>query len=105
MGKFRVNISDLGKQDIREIASYIKHTLQEPVIARRTVDAIVDAIHTLEDNPARIALVNDARLASMQIRGLYVKNYTVFFRVSETSKIVEIIRVLYSRRDWAVLLG
>ena len=104
MGEYNVNISDLAKQDIRTIASYVEHNLQEPTIAVKTVEAILEAIFTLEDMPMRIGLVNDEHLAGKRIRGLQVKNYTAFFRVCETSKIVEIIRVIYSRRDWAALL-
>ena len=48
--------------------------------------------------------MKDERLAEKQIRKLIVKNYTVFFRVHEVTKIVEIIRVLYSKRDWSALL-
>ena len=33
MGEYNVNISDLAKQDIRAIASYIEYNLQEPTIA------------------------------------------------------------------------
>ena len=104
MGEYRVNISDLAKQDIRETASYIRNDLQEPTIAYKTTEAILDAIFTLEDMPARIGLVNDERLAKKQIRGLHVKNHTAFFRINETLKTVDIIRVIYSRRDWATIL-
>ena len=104
MGEYSVRISDLAKRDIRNVTNYIKHDLQEPVIAEKTAETILDAIFTLENMPARIGLVNDDRLADKLIRGLQVKNYTAFYRVNETLKTVEIIRVLYSRRDWAALL-
>ena len=104
MGEYRIIISDLAKQDIRDTASYIKYSLQEPVISERITEAILDAVFTLEDMPLRVGLVNDERLAERQIRGLYVKNYTVFFRVNESLKKVEVLRVLYSRRDWPTLV-
>ena len=104
MGEYRINISDSAKQDIQETAAYIRHDLQEPAIAEKTTEAILDAIFTLEDMPARIGLVKDERLAKKQVRGLRVKNYTAFFRINENLKTVEIIRVIYSRRDWAAIL-
>ena len=67
MGKYSVNISDLAKQDIRGIASYIKNDLQEPSIAIKTTDAILDGISTLDDMPTRIPLVNDECLAKKHI--------------------------------------
>ena len=104
MGEFRINITELAKKDILGIADYIENNLLEPSIAVKTTEAILDAILTLEDMPARVCLVNDERLARKQVRGLYVKNYTVFFRIDEIVKTVDIIHVMYSRRDWATLL-
>jgi len=54
--------------------------------------------------PDRIALVKDKRLAAQGIRPLYVKNYTVFFRIDDSLDVVEVVRVLYSHRDWASIL-
>jgi len=65
---------------------------------------IIDTIFTLEEMPERIKLVNDERLARKQIRGLYVNNYTVFFRINKPQNMVVIVRVLYSHRDWSALL-
>jgi len=104
MGEYSIGISDLAKQDIRSTAEYIKYELLEPAIAENTTEAILDAISTLEDMPDRIGLVNEDRLAEKQIRRLLVKNYSVFFRINESMKAVEIVRVIYSRRDWSSLL-
>ena len=109
MEKYWIDISDRAKQDIRDIAAYIANEFQEPGIAVNTIDAILDAISTLEDMPDRIALVKEKHLAEKGIRPLHVKNYTVFFRINEvkeaeSQKSIAIVRVLYSRRDWASLL-
>ncbi|MCL2426655.1 MAG: type II toxin-antitoxin system RelE/ParE family toxin [Oscillospiraceae bacterium] len=104
MEQFRIIIADLAKQDIRDIRVHIANELQEPVVADEIVNEILDATLTLEEMPERIALVKDARLAEKGIRPLYVKNYTVFFRIEKSKKIVDIVRVMYSKRDWASLL-
>ena len=51
MSKYSIDISDLAKQDIRGIALYIKNDLQEPTIAIKTTNAILDGISTLDDMP------------------------------------------------------
>ena len=104
MDNYDIIISDLAKRDIRSISSYIKYDLHEPAIAKTLIDTIIDGIFSLSDMPSRINLVNDEHLAEKQIRGLQIKNYTVFFRINKYDKIIEIIRVLYSRRDWQSLL-
>ena len=104
MKVYRINIADVAKQDIRDIGIYIANDLQELVIAINITNAILDAIDTLEQMPDRIALVKDKRLAANGIRPLYVKNYTVFFRIDDSLDVVEIVRVLHSHRDWASIL-
>jgi len=104
MGAYNIRISDLANEDIRAIAAYIKHELNEFAIAEKTIEAILGAIVTLEDMPMRVGLVRDERLAERRIRSLHVKNYSVFFRINETMQTVEVIRILYSRRDWASLI-
>ena len=104
METYRINITDIAKQDIRDINSYITNELHEPVVATNITSAILDAIETLEQMPDRIALVKDKRLSALGIRPLYVKNYTVFFRIDKSSNTVDIVRVQYSHRDWASIL-
>ena len=104
MVNYNVVISDLAKQDIRDTNTYINDQLLNPIAAANTTDAIIDAIFKLENMPKRVPLVRDERLAKMGIRGLIILNYISFFRINENVKSIEIIRVLYSRRDWKVIL-
>ena len=101
---YRINITDTAKQDIRDVGRFIADELQEPVIAVKTIYAILDAIDTLEHMPDRISFVKDKRLAAQGIRPLYVKNYTIFFSIEKSPNIVSIVRVLYSHRDWASII-
>jgi len=104
MKVFKINITDTAKQDIRGIKKYITEEIQEPVAAVNTTESILNAITSLEQMPDRIAPVKDKRLAAQGLRPLYVKNYTVFFRIDESHDLIDIVRVLYSHRDWASIL-
>jgi len=104
MEVYQIDITDTAKQDIKEINNYIADELQEPVTAANTIDAILNAIDTLEQIPERIALAKDKRLAAQGIRPLYVKNYTIFFRIKKSPNLVDIVRIIYSHRDWASIL-
>ena len=104
MEVYRVNITDVAKQDIREILEHISNEFQEPVVAENIIIAILDATNSLIQMPDRIALVKDKRLAAQGIRPLYVKNYTVFFRINKFPNVVDIVRIIYSHRDWASIL-
>jgi plasmid stabilization system protein ParE len=54
--------------------------------------------------PQKCPPVTDERLAVMGYRKLLVKNYIVFFTIDEQSKIVDVERILYARRDWHYIL-
>jgi len=95
--------SKSAQQSFRRLP-YIKDELLNPIAAANTTDTIIDAIFKLENMPKRVPLVRDERLAKMGIRGLIILNYISFFRINENVKSIEIIRVLYSRRDWKVIL-
>ncbi|HBG16880.1 MAG TPA: hypothetical protein DDW93_08890 [Firmicutes bacterium] len=41
---------------------------------------------------------------SIGYRKLIVKNYIVFFTINEKSKVVDVERILYARRDWLRIL-
>jgi plasmid stabilization system protein ParE len=44
------------------------------------------------------------RLASMGYRKLQVKNYIAFFTINEKDGVVDVERILYTRRDWLRIL-
>lgn len=62
------------------------------------------AITGLGNIPQKFPVVTDERLASMGYRKLIVKPYIVFYSTDDQSKIVDIVRTLYARRNWLPLL-
>lgn len=105
MAGYRIDITGPAKTDIREIARYIANELKEPEIAENHVDQILEGIFSLEDMPARAATVRDDLLAAEGVRGIRIRNYTVFFRIDESRKVITVIRVMYMRRNWQDLLS
>ena len=104
MGRYKVAVSALAERDLRDIVRYISAQFSAPMTAVKMMDAIEEAIAGLADMPQKSPPVTDERLASMGYRKLVVKNYMVFFTIDETSKIVDIVRILYARRDWLRIL-
>lgn len=104
MELYKVVISDEGKQDLNGIAHYIAVDLQEPVTALNQIKRIRAEVFTLESMPERYGLVQDEYLAVQGIRKISVDNYLVFYTVSRSEKSVNIVRVLYSRRDWCNII-
>jgi toxin ParE1/3/4 len=104
MSAYNIEITEPAEKDLYEIGVYISKELLEPETAKKVVFKIAKGIITLEDMPLRSAIVADDRLVYKGIRRILVDNYIVFYIVTEDSKTVTIIRILYSRRDWLNLL-
>ena len=104
MLKYRVDISKPAEDDLRDIVRYISSQLDAPITAMNMLETIEDAFSKLSDIPYRCPIVRDKRLADIGYRRLDIKNYTAFFTVNEKDKVVDVERILFSRRDWASLL-
>ena len=101
---YNIQITEPAEKDLYEIGAYISNELLEPETAKKLVSKIAKGILTLEDMPLKNAIVIDDRLADKGIRKILVDNYIVFYIITEESKIVTIIRILYNKRDWLKLL-
>jgi len=103
--KFEVIIECTAHNDLRGILRYITDTLKEPNTAKRIYKAIKEKIEKLDQMPLRYPLVRDDVLAARGLRLMPVENYSVFYVVNETEERVNVLRVLYSRREWQNLLS
>ncbi|MCW3491705.1 type II toxin-antitoxin system RelE/ParE family toxin [Dethiobacter alkaliphilus] len=100
MAKYRVDISETAENDLRDIVRYISAQLSAPMTAIKMMDTMNEAIAGLALMPQKCSFVTDERLAMLRYRKLPVKNYIVFFTINEKSKVVDVERILYTRRDW-----
>lgn len=102
--EYSVVVARQAKSDMSEINAYITDELYNPEAALKLLDEIYDQAISLKHMPKMFALVSDERLALLGIRSIPVKNYLVFYTVDDTTRVVNIVRVLYFRRDWTNLL-
>lgn len=100
MAKYRVDVSEPAENDLKDIVRYIASQLSAPISATRMMELLEEAMLSLSDMPQRCPFVSDDRLCQMGYRKLIVKNYVVFFSIDEKNKVVDVERILYSRRDW-----
>ncbi len=104
MVKYKIFISGPAENDLYGIIRYISVQLSAPMTALKMADTIEKAIKDLAVMPQKYQYITDERLAAMGYRKLPVKNYIVFFTVNEKSKVIDIERILYARRDWQHIL-
>ena len=95
--------SPLSRCDLDEIFDYISCELENPAAAHETVNAILDGAESLEGFPFVGSLVEGIPFLKEGYRFLPVRNYLIFYRITDTQVFVD--RILYKKRDYSQLLG
>jgi len=104
MSSYSVDLTQNAASDIREIYAYISLQLLDPETAAQQRDRIKKAVMSLDSFPKRYALIPDGQLREQGVRFCPVDNYLVFYVINDLEYKVTVLRVLYSRRDWQVVL-
>lgn len=94
--RYNVKLMDRAVRDIDGIYRYIAQTLSEPGTALNLVEEIEREILSLDQFPNRCSLRRTGVYADKGYRQLFVKKYTVIFRVDEAEKTVIVVTVRYS---------
>ena len=95
--------SPMAQQELDGIFDYVSRSLHNPEAARKIISDILDGVEKLETFPFFGSVVEGMSEHIGEYRVAGIRNYLVFYRVSDTSIFVD--RVLYKRRDYLPLLG
>lgn len=96
MDKYSIKLMGRALRDMDNIYGYIAKKLLEPDTALKMIDTIEQAIFSLETMPYRCSERRIGVYANKGYRQLFVKNYTVIYRVDEAAKSVIVVTVRYS---------
>ena len=102
--EYNLRITDIALDDMEAIHTHIADVLLEPQTALRMIDLLEESIAKLPHMPHSRPIVADARLSLAGYRKLFVKNYIVFFTTGDKTRVINIERILHSRRDWQSML-
>ena len=101
---YSVNITDLAEDDILATIKYISSVLKNPIAANKLLDEIEKHEKILEEMPNIYPFVHDEYLSQKGIKYVMIKNYLMFYTIDENNKIVNVIRFLYGRMNWQIIL-
>lgn len=96
---YTVKITLQAQEQLREIVSYIRDTLQSPLTATKMLNTLESAILSLSQFPKSIPLTEEEPWHSQGIHKMVVKNYLVYFWIDEETKTVQVTGIIYGRRD------
>lgn len=100
---YELRILPLFEDDLNEIIDYIAGTLGNPIAASALVSEVEKSIHERLQSAESFEKYEKSTEHPLPYYRIRVKNFTVFYVVlSEGSpRIMEVRRILYSRRDFA----
>ena len=99
MGEYKVRITRQARSHLREIRRYIEYELLAPKAAKDLIAEIKVEMQSLTQMPSRIHLTPEQPWHDQGVHRDRVKNYYIYFWVDERNKKVQILGVIYVRRD------
>lgn len=102
--QYKIFLTRKAYGDLRDIYHYIKEELQNKSSALKIIDEIEERIRVLKDYPLSGSPVKDKILLKKGYRKLIINNYIALYTCDDHGKIVNIIRVIYGKRDYLNLI-
>ena len=101
---YQLHITGVAERDLIQAADYIEFVLKNPQAADDLLEEMDQKINALLPFPKEHPLAYDKLLSSWGIRFIQVKNYLVFYVVSEEKSQITVVRFLYAKSNWSSIL-
>lgn len=96
MAKYTVKLMQRVSSDLDDIYNHIADDLKETGTAEKMADSLEEAILSLNEIPYRGSIRRTGAFANRGYRQLFVKNFTIVYRIDEARKMVIIVSVRYT---------
>ena len=99
MDEYKIKVTRQAKEHLALIREYIATELKAPIVAKRMLELLKSEMMSLQTMPYRVKLISEQPWCELGFRRIRVKNYYVYFCVDDSRKEVQILAVIYVRRD------
>ena len=96
MAKYTVKLMQRASSDLDDIYNHIADDFKETGTAEKMADSLEEAILSLNEIPYRGSIRRTGAFANRGYRQLFVKNFTIVYRIDEARKMVIIVTVRYT---------
>lgn len=93
MVKYTIKMLQRVSDDLDNIYNHIADDFKEIGTAEKMADALEDAILSLDEMPYRGSIRRTGAFANRGYRQIFVKNFTIVYRIDEAKKMVVIVPV------------
>ena len=101
MDEYKIKVTRQAKEHLAIVREYIATELKEPIVAKRMLELLKSEMMSLQTMPYRVKCIDEQPWGELGFRKIRVKNYYIYFLVDENRKEVQILAVIYVRRDQA----
>ena len=99
MTTYQVKITHQAKEHLTFIRDYITIQLKSPESAKKLLHLFQTRMNSLSFMPQRISCIKESPWGENGIRKIRVEKYYIYFGIIEDKKQVQIIAVIYSKRN------
>lgn len=99
MDKYKIKITRQAKEHLMLIRQYIAVELKVPTSAQKLLELLKSEMLSLETMPHRVKCIDEQPWHDLGFRKIKVKNYYIYFVIDENNKEIQILAVIYVRRD------
>ena len=96
MVKYTIKMLQRASDDLDNIYNHIADDFKKIGTAEKMADVLEDAVLSLEEMPYRGSIRRTGAFANRGYRQVFVKNFTVVYRIDEAKKLVVIVTVRYT---------
>ena len=96
MDKYEIKMLSRASRDLDDIYNYIADSFKEIETAEKMADSLETAILSLDEMPYRGAVRRTGAFANRNYRQIFVKNFTIVYRIDEAHKTVVIVTIRYT---------
>ncbi len=97
---YSFKFTEKAEEDLNGILQYISADLSNPTAAGVLAKKVFDSIDNVRAFPESGLIVENKFLTDKTIRKVLVENYSIYYKADDNDKIIYIIRLVYSKRDF-----
>ena len=100
MKRYKVEISEIAKQDLERIVKYLKYNLAGDIVADKYKLLFKQELKNLEDIASSMPILSQELTGYNNIRKVNVRNYVIFYITDEENLKAFILRIGHAFMDW-----
>lgn len=98
--EYSIKLADQFLEEFEEICDYISNKLKNIDASNRLRKKVIDNVLLLENSPKMYTKIEKTDRTERQYRRMVVNNYVILYTIDDLEKIVYVVHIYYSKRNY-----